>query len=49
LKVKTAKCLKKSYKIGKKTIQIQFDQKVPTTVIKQILKAKMNEDKGAIK
>ena len=42
---------KKSYITGKKTIQIKFDQKVPTTVIKQILKAKakMNEAKRAIK
>jgi len=38
---------KKGYKTGKKTIQINFDQKVPTTAIKQILKAKakMNEAK----
>ncbi len=37
----------KGYKTGKKTIQIRFDQKVPTTAIKQILKtrAKMNEAK----
>jgi uncharacterized protein YdhG (YjbR/CyaY superfamily) len=35
----------KGYETGKKTIQIKFDQKVPTTAIKQILraKAKMNE------
>jgi len=40
---------KKGYKTGKKTIQIRFDQKLPTTVIKQILKAKakMNEAKRA--
>ncbi len=38
---------KKGYKTGKKTIQIKFDQKVPTAAIKQILKAeaKMNEAK----
>ncbi len=38
---------KKGYKTGKKTIQIKFDQKVPITLIKQILKtqAKMNEAK----
>jgi len=38
---------KKGYITGAKTIQIQFDQKVPTTAIKQILKAKakMNEAK----
>ena len=42
---------KKGYITGKKTIQIKFDQKVPTTTIKQILKtkAKMNETKRAIK
>ena len=42
---------KKGYIIGKKTIQIKFDQKVPTTAIKKILKAKakMNEAKRAIK
>lgn len=36
---------KKGYITGKKTIQIKFDQKVPTTTIKKILKAKakMNE------
>ena len=34
----------KGYKTGKKTVQIRFDQKVPTTAVKQILKvkAKMN-------
>ena len=38
---------KKGYITGKKTIQIKFDQIVPTTVINQILKAKakMNEAK----
>ncbi len=42
---------KKGYMTGKKTIQIKFDQKVPTTVIREILKAKakMNEAKRAIK
>ncbi len=41
----------KGYKTGNKTIQIKFDQKVPTTAIKQILKtqAKMNEAKRATK
>ena len=41
----------KGYKTGKGTMQIKFDQKVPTTVIKKILKAKakMNEAKRAIK
>ena len=40
---------KKGYITGKKTIQIKFDQKVPTTAITQILKAqaKMNEAKKA--
>ena len=38
---------KKGYATGQKRIQIKFDQKVPTTAIKQILKAqaKMNEAK----
>ena len=38
---------KKGYITGKKTIQIKFDQKIPITAIKQILKAKakMNLDK----
>ena len=41
----------KGYKTGKGTMQIKFDQKVPTTTIKQILiaKAKMNEAKRAKK
>jgi uncharacterized protein len=41
----------KGYIIGEKRIQIKFDQKVPTTAIKQILQAqaKTNEDKRAIK
>ena len=40
---------KKGYITGKKTIQIKFDQKVPATAIKQILKskAKINEVKRA--
>jgi uncharacterized protein YdhG (YjbR/CyaY superfamily) len=39
----------KGYTTGKKTIQIKFDQRVPATVIKQILKAqaKTNEAKRA--
>jgi len=38
---------KKGYKLGKGTMQIKFNQKVPTKVIKQILKTKaeMNEKK----
>ena len=42
---------KKGYITGKKTIQIKFDQKVPTTAINQILKAKakMNEARRAKK
>lgn len=41
----------KGYTTGKKTVQIKFDQKVPTAVIKKILKAKakMNEAKRATK
>jgi uncharacterized protein YdhG (YjbR/CyaY superfamily) len=39
----------KGYKTGKGTMQIKFDQKVPTTTIKKIPKAKMNEAKSAIK
>ncbi len=41
----------KGYTTGSKTVQIRFDQKVPTTAIKQILKAKakINEAKKAIK
>lgn len=41
----------KGYITGIKTIQIKFDQKVPTTAIKQIIKAqaKMNEAKRAAK
>ena len=41
----------KGYVTGKKTIQIRFDQKAPTTAIRQILKAqaKMNEAKRAMK
>jgi uncharacterized protein YdhG (YjbR/CyaY superfamily) len=39
----------KGYKTGKRTVQIRFDQKVPTATIKQILKsqAKLNEAKLA--
>ena len=42
---------KKGYATGSKTVQIRFDQKVPTVEIKQILKAKtkMNEAKSAKK
>jgi len=42
---------RKGYKLGKGTMQIKFDQKVPITEIKQILKAKakMNEAKSIIK
>ena len=50
LQSKDRKMLEKiGYITGEKTIQIKFDQKVPTTAIKQILKAKMNEAKRAIK
>ncbi len=37
---------KKGYSTGKKTIQIRFDQKVPTTAIRQILKAKAKKNKA---
>jgi uncharacterized protein YdhG (YjbR/CyaY superfamily) len=41
----------KGYRTGKKTVQIKFDQKVPTAAIKQILRAqaKVNDDKAARK
>ncbi len=41
---------KKGYVTGSKTFQIRFDQKVPTTIIKQILKekAKINERKNIL-
>ncbi|SHG31232.1 Uncharacterized conserved protein YdhG, YjbR/CyaY-like superfamily, DUF1801 family [Fodinibius roseus] len=35
----------KGYKTGKETIQIKYGQKVPATIIKQLLKAKMNKAK----
>jgi uncharacterized protein YdhG (YjbR/CyaY superfamily) len=37
---------KKGYINGKKTIQINFDQKVPAIVIKQILKAKAKKNEA---
>ena len=42
---------KKGYNLGKKTIQIRFDQKMPIRIIKQMLKAKakMNQTKRATK
>lgn len=41
---------KEGYRTGKKTVQIRFDQKVPTEAIKQILiaQAKVNEAKNAM-
>ena len=48
LQIKDRKTLEeKGYTLGEKRIQIGFDQKVPTTEIKQMLKtqAKMNEAK----
>lgn len=48
LQEKDRKILKeKGYKTGKKTIQLQFDQKVPAKIIAEILKtqAKINETK----
>ncbi|MBC9798058.1 iron chaperone [Sinomicrobium weinanense] len=42
---------KKGYKLGKMTLQIRFDQKVPAAAIKKILKTKagINEAKKAMK
>ena len=42
---------KKGYKTGSKTVQIRFEQKIPVTIIKQMLKvrAKMNEAKNNLK
>ncbi len=37
---------KKGYKTGKKTIQIGFDQKVPTAVIKRMLKTQARKNAG---
>lgn len=34
------------YKTGSKTVQIQFDQKMPTAAIKQILKARAKVNEG---
>jgi uncharacterized protein YdhG (YjbR/CyaY superfamily) len=41
----------KGYKTGSKTLQIRFDQKLPVTIIKQMLKAraKMNGVKKNLK
>lgn len=36
--------LRKGYTTGKKTVQIRFDQKVPTKEIKKILKIKAKEN-----
>jgi len=52
LKNKDLKMLEKNgYTTGQKRIQIRFDQKVPATAIKQILKAQatINEGKTSIK
>ena len=35
---------KKGYQTGSKTVQIRFDQKVPTAVLKQILKARAKKN-----
>ena len=42
---------KKGYATGSKTIQIKFDQKIPTAILKQLLKAQatINEAKKAKK
>jgi uncharacterized protein YdhG (YjbR/CyaY superfamily) len=39
---------KKGYKTGSKTIQITFDQKVPTAVIRQMLKAQVKKIKPKV-
>lgn len=41
----------KGYKTGSKTVQIGFDQKLPTAIIKRMLKvkAKMNEEKQKVR
>jgi uncharacterized protein YdhG (YjbR/CyaY superfamily) len=39
---------KKGYITGKKIIQIKFEQKVPTTMIKKILKAKAKKNEARI-
>ena len=41
----------KGYKLGKGTLQIKFDQKVPVAAIKKILKtkARRNETEGGMK
>jgi len=41
----------KGYATGKKTVQIKFEQKVPATIIKEMLKerAKINKNKKEIK
>ena len=46
-----AKLAEKGYKTGSKTVQIKFDQPVPTAEIKQILitRAKINEAKKGVK
>ena len=50
LQSKDRKMLKeKGYKTGKETIQIKYNQKVPTTAIKQLLKAKVNEAEKTVK
>jgi uncharacterized protein YdhG (YjbR/CyaY superfamily) len=52
LKIEDRKTLKeKGYTLGEKRIQIKFDQKVPVTEIKQIMKAqaKINETKKAMR
>ena len=53
LSSKDSEILKKNgYKLGKGTMQIKFDQKLPTTMIKKILKAKAKMNvakKSAIK
>ncbi|MCL2037855.1 DUF1801 domain-containing protein [Candidatus Saccharibacteria bacterium] len=39
----------KGYKVGKKTIQIQFDQSIPADIIKRILKTRVAKNESAAK
>ncbi|GAA0254367.1 iron chaperone [Haladaptatus pallidirubidus] len=39
----------KGYKTGKETIQIKYDQEVPTTELKQLLETKVNKAKESKK
>ena len=37
----------KGYKLGKETLQIRFDQKIPVTAVRQILRAKARKNRTA--